>query len=129
MKPQEQQSPVAAMKVRELDVRKGSKTSSSLMAEDMNPDQLEQFMRTSFYLPIDVLKNENWFVRPVAVVKGSYFRSMKDYWGEKLHCQESCELLASANWVGLSERYNKKTRQQWIVAKIWYGAVNGKEAA
>lgn len=105
---------------REIDFKRGAKTSSSLMATD-SPEQVQQFMETSFYLPVDVLKNRDWQVFSINVISGKRF-SEKFYKDEpNLRCVEDYDLLCAAQFVAISTRRNLKTRTYYYVVKLWYG--------
>lgn len=99
------------------------RTSSSLMAEDVTQEQVDQFMKTSFYLPVDILKNTDWQVGPIEVISGAAFdwQWENDLTGE-IHCVESLELLRKAQFVAVSQRYHKATGRTFYVCKLWYGA-------
>lgn len=99
-----------------------SRGSSSIMAEDVTPAQVAQFMQTSFYLPVDILKHPEWVVDKIQVISGEHFNQyLRNI--PNLHCLESEELLAGSNHVAISHRFNVKTGDSFIVAKIWYGEV------
>lgn len=100
--------------------RRGSKGSSSFMTGLLTPVQILQFMKSSFYLPVDVLKAPNWKVSPIEVLPGAKFANQ--FSGTKnLHCAEEWELLVDAKFVAISQRYNRVTKTYYYVAKIWYG--------
>ena len=100
-----------------------SKNSTTLMAAEFSPDQVDEFMKTSFYLPVDVLKDDRWQVLRAAVITGKEFQLARTLHmnGTTLHCLESVTLLDQARYVGVQERWNKKEQRMYMVAKIWYG--------
>lgn len=102
------------------DFKRGSKGSSAIMTADVTPEQVAQFMRTSFYLPVDILKSKDWRVYPITVHSGSRFGQL--YSRDEVHCLEDYYLLRTANFVAVSSRWNPETNEQCYVAKIWYGA-------
>lgn len=100
-----------------------SRTASSLLTppnSNQHGDTTEQFMRTSFYLPTDVLQNKEWVVYPIIVIAGSTFWINYDSEMKELHCLEDYDLLCKAQWVGISERVRKSDNKMFSVAKIWY---------
>lgn len=108
---------------KEFDPKRGSKTSSSLMATE-NPGQVLQFMKTSFYLPVDILKNGNWHVMPIKVITGDEFKRQwfRDIGADReIHCVESPDLLFASNYVAVSQRYCHPTGKTYYVCKLWYG--------
>lgn len=103
---------------------RGSKDSSSIMAVETTPEQVEQFMKTSFYLPVDILKNRDWLVGRIMVITGEEFSKkwfMQDGKHDEIHCVEAKELLFAAQFVAVSQRYNFKNKNTYYVCKIWYG--------
>lgn len=107
----------------EGDFRRGSKTSSSIMAGVLTDDQIRQFMETSFYLPIDVLKHPDWEVRPIFVITGEDFKKLGYHLTS--HCLEDYRLLKAAQFVAVSTRVSRKDRRLiYHVAKIWYGSTD-----
>lgn len=108
------------------DFRRGSKNASSIMEGEVTPLEVQRFMETSFYLPVDILKDRDWHVFPIRVITGEEFKTFADVVtlraGDFLHCVEDKELLFKAQFVALSTRRRAFTRQVRHVAKIWYGA-------
>lgn len=105
------------------DFKRGSRNSSSLMSEELTPLQIQQFMETSFYLPIDVLQNRGWHVFGISVMTGEKFKQFMDYaTSGSFHCVEDKELLFKANYVAVSARRKQFTQKHYYVCKIWYGA-------
>jgi len=102
------------------DFRRGSKTSSSIMEEE-TVQTVNQFMRSSFYLPVNILKHQEWQVYPIEVMTGEQF---KHAYGDaaNLHCLEEFELQVTARFVAVSSRRHLLTRERFHVSKIWYGA-------
>lgn len=99
-----------------------NRDSSSIMEAVHSPAQVDEFMKTSFYLPVDILKDERWQVMRMEVITGEEFRlSHVLYNPGNLHCTESITLLDQARFVGVSNRWNKAERRMYGVAKIWYG--------
>ncbi len=96
--------------------------SSSIMAEDVTPAQVQQFMRTSFYLPVDILKHPEWVVNKIVVISGTDFCTYVQEC-DNLHCLEDANLLGASQHVAVSHRFNVKTGEECTVAKIWYGEV------
>ena len=104
------------------DFKRGSKTSSSIMEDDITPEQVEQFMKTSFYLPVDILKHPDWKVGKIEVMSGAAFNWQWNNDGGEIHCVEAPELLCAAQFVAVSQRYSKRLGKTYYVCKIWYGA-------
>lgn len=109
------------MKTKERDFNGQARGSSSIMVEDVTPQQVRQFMETSFYLPVDILKHPEWVVDKIKVISGEEF-SMHLQGFKWVHCFEDAELLAASQFVAISHRYNIKSKESFTVAKIWYGA-------
>lgn len=101
---------------------RGSKGSSSIMTEEITPLQVQKFMETSFYLPVDVLKNRDWHVYPITVMTGEKFRKFHGFATKStFHCMEDKELLFAAQFVAVSSRRRAYQNSFCHVAKIWYG--------
>lgn len=100
--------------------RRGSKGSSAILDGELTSEQVEQFMRTSFYLPVDILQHPDWQVKPIHVMTGKEFYNL--CYNQTAYCVEDQRLLCSANLVAVSVRRNKKTGERHQVAKIWYGS-------
>lgn len=104
------------------DFKRGSRGASSIMEGEVTPEQVERFMETSFYLPVDILKSKHWLVLPIKVMTGKEFEARlgtADY--KHLHCVEDVNLLTGASFVAVSIRRHKSGLTT-AVAKIWYGA-------
>lgn len=96
--------------------------SSTVLTGKITPAQVRQFMETSFYLPVDVLKDKKWYVAPIDVMTGDEFRLLYNgLIAYNIHCMEDWELLVSAKHVAVSERRNKQNGARYYVCKIWYG--------
>lgn len=105
------------------DFKRGSKTSSSLIEGEVTPLEVQRFMETSFYLPVDILKNSDWYVSPITVVSGARFKELVDANNHSyFHFVEDKELLFKAQFVAISTRRKNYTRRTFHVCKIWYGA-------
>ena len=105
------------------DFKRGSKTSSSIMEGEVTPLEVQRFMETSFYLPVDILKSHDWHVFPITVVSGARFKELVDANSRGyFHFVEDKELLFKAQFVAISTRRKIYTRQPFHVCKIWYGA-------
>lgn len=103
------------------DFKRGAKTSSSIMTGgELTPVQVQMFMETSFYLPVDVLKRKDWHVLPIQVITGEQFQQA---YGDvaNVHCIEDYHLLKNAQFVAVSTRRQNFSREYFHVAKIWYG--------
>lgn len=103
---------------------KSSNTTSDLFTpySDMTVD----LMMTSFWLPTDVITNQEWTVMPVKVITGKEFHrfmaSSRAGGFANIHCDVDEDLVAAAHYVGISIRYNKKERATcFLIAKVWYG--------
>lgn len=101
----------------------GNKSSASVMTAELTPAQIDEFMKTSFYLPVDVLQCDRWDVLKPGVITGKEFKLARTLHmaDTSLHCLESVTLLDQAQHVGVQERWNKKEGKMYMVAKIWYG--------
>lgn len=102
--------------------RRGSKNSSSIMEGEITPLQVQKFMETSFYLPVDVLKDRDWQVFPITVMTGERFKKFYGFATKStFHCMEDKELLFAAQFVAVSTRRRAYQNNFFHVAKIWYG--------
>ena len=91
----------------------------------------QEFIKYSFYLPVDVLKDARWDVEPISVISGQEF--WKHYQlllehgvaANKLQITLdpcSIDILQAAKFVGISIRHDKLSSMTYLVAKLWYGA-------
>lgn len=85
---------------------------------------IEEFIKNSFYLPVEALKAPGWAIEPIKVVTGEEFQ--KQYESDLSNhfvyrCEPSFALLRVGKHVGISERFNYSTGMTYIICKLWYG--------
>lgn len=100
------------------DIKNSSKSKHSSDIYD-RIDVAEMMLR-SFYLPPDILRHQDYVVRPIQVVTGKDFEEFWDS-NEYVHCLEGCDVCAMAKHVAISSRQSKTTGKWVHVAKVWYG--------
>lgn len=89
------------------------------------PDASLDFIRTSFYLPVDVLQDERFKVEKIVVVSGTAFRQFVRE-PEASKCKIVGEgatpaMLQYAKQLGVSCRAIRATNERIMVVKLWYG--------
>lgn len=91
------------------------------------PNWKDDFIRNSFYLPVQVLKDVKYKVEPIKLISGSEFvvavvMPYRIATGWKL-VYEGCNLtmLLSCVTVGVSMRQVVATGEKIVVVKVWYG--------
>lgn len=101
---------------------KSSTLMSDLFYEESNR-VVVMLMKTSFYLPVDLLNSSRVTVLPVEVITGEEF--YRKYYGiqrPSVHCDVSPDLMCLARYVGVSIRwFENNTHEPFTVCKIWYG--------
>lgn len=85
------------------------------------------FLRNSFYLPVQVLKDDRFKVEPIKVTTGKEF---EEFCNSSLSCEfqiqhEGCNMwmLYAAKQVGVSARQIVATGEKILVCKLWYGRI------
>lgn len=98
------------------------------------PDWQLDFIRSSFYLPLEVLRDSRFAIAPIRVITGDQYSILA-----KLSAAGDCatigltndgaskRMLENAKQVGISERTIAATKETILVAKIWYGRSGNKE--
>lgn len=88
---------------------------------------MTDFLYTSFYLPIQILKSELITVERVKVITGKEFT---DFYGstemeEFFVSLEGCNanMLYAAKQVGVSARMRKDNGDKILIFKLWYGRI------
>lgn len=101
------------------DIKNSSKSKHSSDIYD-RIDVAEMMLR-SFYLPPDILRHQDYVVKPICVISGGRCFELFWYNNEYVHCLEGYEVCAMAKHVAISSRQSKTTGKWVHVAKVWYG--------
>lgn len=84
----------------------------------------EDFIRNSFYLPVQVLKAAEYKVEDINVISGTEFQQLLEIPGAKDKIKAegaTMQMLASAKHVGVSVRTILATGEWVCICKLWYG--------
>ena len=112
---------------------RAGKTTSTIMAK-VYPSIVEDFIRNSFFVPIDAMRSSNWEVKPIRVITGQQFDVLR----HAVHKQHNADvklvlegasphMLVNAKHVGVSERNNSANCETILVCKLWYGRIGNQE--
>jgi hypothetical protein len=106
-----------------------NKPLSNLVTE-LTPGYLHwEFIATSFYLPVEVLKNPRYEVHPVIVIPGSEFCALYEKLLDEIPTNHklfvtlepgSLALLSAAKFVGFSARFDRELNAKHLLFKLWY---------
>lgn len=102
---------------------KGVKSATLLSDLVVAPDKntVLWMMKTSFYLPTDILSSSKVTVLKVKVITGKEFE-LNYLFGQNIHCDIDPSIICKARWVGVSTRwFNYHTQEVFHVCKLWYG--------
>lgn len=93
----------------------------------MTTNLTEDYIRSSFFLPQQVLSNKGYSVAPINIVTGAHFTEL--YPTLKKQTTVVLEgatlgMLTSSDYVGLSFRCILSTGEKLVVAKAWQGPVD-----
>lgn len=106
--------------VSDVDARKKVLGIDSVLTTDYRGWQYD-FLRNSFYLPVQILKDPAFAVNPIVVITGAAFKREYEFTAT---CEgANCDMLVSAKSVGISTREIIATGERIIIAKIWYGRI------
>jgi hypothetical protein len=98
----------------------------SVMVEEYS-GMYRDFLESSFYLPIQVLKNDRFKIEPIKVTSGAEFmKFMQSEEHRKFSIRfEGCniDMIANAKQVGVSARQVIDTGEKILVVKLWYGRI------
>lgn len=92
----------------------------------------DSFIRTSFYLPADILVNKRWNINPIRVLTGKAFMVAYHQMIQAPRVPTivtepaDLHLLFLAHHVGVSLRELKSTGEVVMIAKLWYGQAKEK---
>jgi len=85
------------------------------------------FLFNSFYLPVQVLKDEHVKIEPIKVTTGEEFMEFmrSDEFNKFAVRFEGCsiDMVANAKQVGVSARQILKSGEKILVCKLWYGRI------
>ena len=115
----------SALKNADITTSKGVVGIDSILVNEYPGWELD-FLRTSFYLPVQVLRDGRWVVEPIKVVTGEEFASFIDdedltaNWTVKVEGATK-QMLTNSKFVGLSARCEKATGKRTMLCKLWYG--------
>ncbi len=114
----------------------GSKGVDTILSWQYNDWQLD-FINSSFYLPLEVLRDTRFIVSPIRVITGDQYETLASlaHSGDNSKVLLSNDgasrrMLSNAHSVGVSERLILQTQEIVLVCKLWYGCepvVRGKK--
>lgn len=111
------------MNIHNEDIDKRRKTFSidTLLTEKYQGWQAD-YVRNSFYLPIQVLKNPDFRIDSIVVISGKQFIEVGYDKTAKLE-GASIRMLSAAKAVGISHRKFILTDEYVVIVKLWYGSI------
>lgn len=88
---------------------------------------LIDFVKNSFFLPVDVLTSKLFRIEAIVVFEGKEIAEFISSKTERSNWTAKCEgasvqMVAAARHVGVSCRKILATQERVLIAKIWYGA-------